>query len=199
MKRIIPMLALAAVLALAPEASAAQLRGSVTVQLDAGELPVTNGAVTAYLVGIPGEEGYRVLDRFGGGVIRREDVDSDALARWLAELAGGGRSQMLDVDGAVVFSGLEEGLYLLEQTEKMDGFYPFRPMLVTIPSGESWNLRLTPAVEPISPEPPATGDGQTILAMGAMLLSGSGLTGCVVWEFLRKHRQKNGIGLKKGL
>ena len=192
MKRGIAALLLAAVaLTLCLRAAASEVSGSLEIKLDAGELPVTNGAVTIYLVGIRSEDGYRVLDRYGGGVIRDEDIESGHLALWLAELADGGRTLLLDVDGRVMFSGLEEGLYLVEQTEKMDGFYPFRAFLVTMPSGGQWEIQRTPAVLPIAPEPPQTGqDLETVLAAAAMGLSGVGLVLCWIGEKQGKQRDK---------
>ena len=105
MKRgIMALLVTAAVLALSITAGASETGCSVEVKLDAGELPVTNGAVTLYRVGIPTDGGYRLLDRYGGGVVRSEDISSGNLARWLSELADSGREQLLDVEGRVVFS-----------------------------------------------------------------------------------------------
>lgn len=185
MKRMI--LPFVLVLGLSLPVAASEVRGSVEVRLDAGELPVTNGAVTVYLVGIPSEDGYRVLDRYGGGTIRAEDVTSGHLAGYLSELAGGGRQLLLDVDGKVVFTGLEEGLYLVKQTERMDGFYPFHAFLVQIPMNGQWDLRETPTVLPITMEPPQTGEGFyfPIAAIG-MILSGVGLILCRFWEKQKK-------------
>lgn len=192
MKRSVGAALLAAVvLTLSVQAQASEVRGSVEVRLDAGELPVTNGAVSLYLVGIPGEEGYRVLDRFGGGVIRREDAGSEHLALYLSELAGGGRELLLDVDGRVKFSGLEEGLYLVKQTEKMDGFYPFRAFLVSVPAAGNWDLVESPTVLPITMEPPRTGDGLRFpLAVMTMVVSGMGLIFCWMEGKRRKQRHK---------
>ena len=72
----------------APSAVAAENRGSIQIRLDAGDLAVTNGAVTLYQVGITTEEGYRITEGFGGGIVRQEDADSGNLAQWLAESAG---------------------------------------------------------------------------------------------------------------
>ena len=123
------LLVLAAVVLLSVGAGASEMKGSVEVKLDAGELPVTNGAVSMYLVGVPTEGGYRLLDRYGGGIVRSEDAASSNLAYWLRELAGSGQELLLDVDGRVVFSGIEEGLYLLVQTQGWTD---------SIPSGPSW-------------------------------------------------------------
>lgn len=192
MKRIIMALILAAaVLGLSLSAAASEVRGSVEVKLDAGELPVTNGAVTLYPVGLPAEDGYRLLDRYGGGVIRSEDIGSGHLSGWLSELAGGGRTLLLDVDGRAVFSNVEEGLYLLAQTQPMDGFYPFRAFLVQIPGGGQWHLREEPAILPIMEESPKTGDMQIWLAAMGMVLSSLGLLCCGIWGKKEEHSDKN--------
>ena len=183
MKRgILALLLTAAVLSLSATAGAAELKGSVEIKLEVGDLPVTNGAVTMYLVGIPVGGGYRLLDSYGGGVVRSEDVHSGNLAYWLRELAGSGKELLLDVDGRVVFSGVEEGLYLLVQTQRMDGFYPFRAFLAEVPAGNQWTRRYEPAVMPITDEPPLTGDVTFPLAVLGMALSGGGLVCCGLWN-----------------
>lgn len=188
MKRgMMALLVIAAVLSLSVTAGASEMKGSVEVKLDAGELPVTNGAVTMYPVGIPTEGGYRLLDRYGGGIVRAEDVDSRNLAFWLGELTDSGRELLLDVDGRVVFSGVEEGLYLVEQTQRMDGFYPFRAFLAEVPAGGKWTRRFEPAVLPITDEPPCTGDMTLYLGTLGMFLSGGGLVACGIWE--RKEKK----------
>ena len=124
----------------------------------------------------------RLLERYGGGIVRAEDVGSRNLAFWLGELTDSGRELLLDVDGRVVFSGVEEGLYLVEQTQRMDGFYPFRAFLAEVPLGGRWTRRFEPAVSPITDEPPCTGDLTLYLGTLAMLLSGGGLIACGIWE-----------------
>lgn len=199
MRRVVYALILVAALALAPPAQAA-VRGSLELHLDAGELPVLNGAVTLYPVGIHSEAGFRMLDKYGGGMLRQEDMSSENLARWLAELASDGRTLLLDVDGRAVFSNLEEGVYLVKQTERMDGFYPFRPFLVALPSGGRWELLEEPGILPIAPEPPRTGqDPETLLAAAAMVLSGTGLILCWIWDRRKKQRDKFRLKGKKAL
>ena len=191
MKRgIIALMVIGTLLSLSIRAGASEMKGSVEVKLDTGELPVTNGAVTMYLVGVPTEGGYRLLDRYGGGVVRSEDAGSGNLAYWLSELSDGGKELLLDVDGRVVFSGVEPGLYLLEQTRRMDGFYPFRAFLAEMPAGGQWIQRFEPMVIPITDEPPCTGDATTYLAVLSMALSGGGLVCCGIWG------RKRGSGKK---
>ncbi len=163
-----------------PGANAAENYGSIHVRLDPGDLAVTNGAVTLYQVGFPLEDGYRISEAFGGGIIRLQDADSDNLARWLAETAdGSGMTMLLDADGNAVFSDLEEGLYMLVQTERMDGFYSILPVLLTVPQEEQWNLDIYRQPVPVVTEIPKTGQSPLpFLGILGMILSSAGLLLC---------------------
>ena len=183
MRRIIQLLILTALLiSVMPEAAAAENGGSVQVKLDAGDLPVIHGAVTLYQVGIKTEDGYRIRECFGGGIVRQEDADSDKLAQWLAESpAGTGMSLLLDADGNAVFSDLEDGLYMLVQTERIDGFYPIYPVLLTIPEGENRDVRIYREPVPVVTELPKTGQSPApFLGVLGMVLSSAGLLLCGV-------------------
>jgi len=161
-------------------AAAAENRGSIQIRLDAGDLAVTNGAVTLYQVGTRVEDGYRITEGFGGGIVRQEDAASDNLAQWLAESAGEtGVTMLLDADGNAVFPDLEEGLYMLVQTQRMDGFYPILPMLLTVPRDGIWDVREYRNPAPIVTEIPKT--GQTMIpyfGILGMILSSAGLLLC---------------------
>ena len=161
-------------------ASAAENIGSIHVKLEAGDLPVINGAVTLYQVGIRTEEGYRITEGFGGGIIRQSDADSEKLAQWLAESAEeAGMSMLLDADGNAVFSELEEGLYMLVQTERMDGFYPIYPVLLAIPQEENWDVLVHKAPVPVVTELPKTGQSLIpFFGILGMVLSATGLLLC---------------------
>lgn len=165
---------------LIPAAMAAEQYGSVRVKLDAEDLAVTNGAVTLYQVGNRVEEGYRITESFGGGIIRQADADSVNLAQWLAESAAeAGITRLLDADGCAVFSELEEGLYMLVQTERMDGFYPILPILLSVPQESSWDLEIYKKPVPVVTEIPKTGQSPApFLGVLGMLLSASGLLLC---------------------
>ena len=170
-----------------PAAAATEYFGSVQVTLNAGDLAVTNGAVTLYQVGIPTEEGYRITEAFGGGIVKNADADSDKLAQWLAETAGEcGMTMLLDADGNAIFSDLEDGLYMLVQTERMDGFYPINPILLTIPEGEYRNIQIQRSPVPVVTEIPKTGQSPIpFLGILGMILSSAGLLLCV-----RKEKMK---------
>ena len=181
MRNVMRLLSLALVLlAVVPQAAAAETRGSLQVNMELGELPVIHGAVTLYQVGVKVEEGYRIAEGFGGGIVRQEDADSDKLAQWLAESAReSGKSLLLDADGNAVFSQLEEGLYMLVQTERIDGFYPIHPVLLTVPEGDSWDVQIRRQPVPIVTELPKTGQSPApFLGILGMILSSAGLLLC---------------------
>lgn len=160
---------------------AAQEGGSISLSLDTGELPALNGAITLYQVGVPAGEGYRIVENFGSGFVRAEDTASQELALWLADAAGDfGWTINVDVEGDVTFFGLTDGLYLLLQTQRTDGFHPISPQLVTIPCSGAYQVHLNPATNPIICDNPQTGQPITPLlgAMG-MVLSGVGLYLCL--------------------
>lgn len=172
--------ALAAALSL--PAQAGELGGSIRLDLEVGDFVVTNGAVKLYQVAQQGPEGYLVSDSFGGGLVKPEDALSSSLAQWLAQTAeDGGITRLLDADGCAEFSRLPDGLYLVVQSEKMDGFYPFEPFLVTIPMDGERDLQVSPPVFPIVAESPATGqDMQPFLGVAGMVVSGLGLALCAM-------------------
>lgn len=181
MKRTLWLLVLGACLmAASPRVQAAQSLGSLRVTLDAGDLPVTNGTVTLYQVGIKTEEGYRITEAFGGGTVKPGDADSKVLAQWLAETAdASGIRRLLDADGTGIFPELEEGLYMLVQTERMDGFYPIQPTLLTIPEEECWDVQIYRQPVPIVTEIPKTGQSPIpFFGVLGMILSGTGLVLC---------------------
>jgi len=164
--------------------AAAENSGSIRINLDTGDMPVINGAVTLYQVGIETEEGYQIAEGFGGGIVRQDEMASGKLAQWLAESAdSNGVSLLLDADGTAVYSELEQGLYILVQTERIDGYYPIYPVLLTIPSGEEWNLEICREPVPVVTEIPQT--GQSLIpyfGILGMILSAAGLLLCVKKE-----------------
>ena len=172
--------ALAAALSL--PAQAGELGGSIRLDLEVGDFVVTNGAVKLYQVAQQGPEGYLVSDSFGGRLVKPEDALSSSLAQWLAQTAeDGGITRLLDADGCAEFSRLPDGLYLVVQSEKMDGFYPFEPFLVTIPMDGERDIQVSPPVFPIVAESPATGqDMQPFLGVAGMVVSGLGLALCAM-------------------
>lgn len=167
-------------LIMVPVTAAAGTGGSLWVRLDVGELPVTNGAFTLYRVGVPISDGYRIMEAYGGGFVRGEDALSPHLAQWLDGMGEkSGTEILMDVDGNAVFSGLEDGLYLLVQTEKTDGFYPVQPMLLTIPREARRDVSLQLEPLPMVAEAPPTGQDPTpYIGLLGLVISLAGLVLC---------------------
>ena len=93
---------------------------------------------------------------------------------------------LLDADGNAVFADLEEGLYMLVQTERIDGFYPIQPILLTIPQEEQWDVRIFREPVPIVTELPQTGQSPVpFFGILGMIFSATGLLLCV-----RKDRKQ---------
>lgn len=186
-RRLVCVLFAAAVLAgSGAQARAAERTGSIRIELDYGEVREDRSEVVLYWVGSPSGEDYRLAESFGGGLIRGEDVQSPELAQWLAGLAGeAGTARILDADAAAEFSRLEEGLYLLVQTQAPEGYYCVAPFLIPLPYEDQWRIQANPKTQQILTESPKTGQhpAPIIAAMG-MVLSGLGLVFCA--EKLRK-------------
>lgn len=168
-------------LSLGVQARGAEAGGSIRISLNVGELPVTNGSLALYQVGTPVTDGFRIAEGFGGGIVKTEDAQSSHLAKWLAEGAGeAGIRLPIDVDGNTAFQNLEEGLYLIVQPERMDGFHPIEPLLVMLRRDNIWNVQINMDPDPIVADNPQTGQPVAPL-LGAMGLvaSGVGLYLCV--------------------
>lgn len=181
-KRIIGVILAALLLpALCLSARAAEREGSIQVMLRSGETPLMGGTVTLFWVGVPSEDGYRIVDAFGGGFVRHEDALSPQLAQWLAQMEGEpGMSRILDADGSADFSHLEEGLYLLVQNGTVEDYFPIMPFLMMLPYEGQWNVQAYPYTQQVYTECPRTGQhpGPFLGALG-MVVSGVGLAVCI--------------------
>ena len=166
------------VVCLAIPARSAGDTGEIRVMLDYPDGIVAQGAVTLYYAGRADGDHYRLMDSFGGGLVKQEDAQSQTLALWLAETAEGrGVPRILDADGTAWYSGMEEGLYLLVQSEQSPGLDPVSPMLIPMPYEGQWELVALPQYAVVMTQVPTTGDPLTP-ALAAMALSGIGLGIC---------------------
>ncbi|MGM9550603.1 MAG: prealbumin-like fold domain-containing protein [Faecousia sp.] len=162
----------------AAQAQAAET-GSIRVVLETGTQTVTSGSVTLYHAGVPAQGGYRLDEVFGGGLVRWGDLPSESLAPWLAEhVAAEGASLLLDADGSAEFPDLEPGLYLVKQHEAVAGYRTMEPFVVEVPYEDIWKITVLPKMEPITEEPPPTGQSAApVIAAMVMFVSGLGLLG----------------------
>ena len=83
-RRIILLIAcLCSIFMLAASASAYG-EGTIRVSLDPGDMAAIGGEVTVYYVGVPLEDGYRITEEFGGGMVRGEDAPANVKALLLS-------------------------------------------------------------------------------------------------------------------
>lgn len=165
-RMLVTVLTLGILLLSVPRTRAAQT-GSIRVEM--GEEGAT---VTLYHAGTPVSGGYRLVEVFGGGLVRWGDLPSEALAAWLAEHAGAtGNTKKVNESGSADFPDLEPGLYLVTLTEnarRTDAF------VVELPYEDIWQITVQPKGS--GTEPPPTGQSAApFLWAAGTLLSGSGL------------------------
>ena len=183
-KRFRTLLLLLLISALTVPAAAAGSEGSIWVRLDTGELPVINGAFSLYQAGSPMGDGYWISEELGGGYVRGDDALSPHLAQWLNDMEHKqGSTVLLDADGNAVFSGLQEGLYLLVQTERTDGFYPIQPFLVQVPGSGKQHVSLYLEPLPMVAGSPPTGQDPTpYIGAAGLVISLLGMILCTKWR-----------------
>ena len=156
-------------------------RGIIRVSMDHGMASAESASVTLYPVGIPVENGYRLLESLGGGLVRQEDVQMADLAQWLEEKATeAGQTKYLRQDGTTEFEDLQTGLYLLIQTDTAEGFRKANPFLVPVPWNGSLDVTVLPSVQELWTESPKTGQHPApLIGAMVMVLSGMGLVVCL--------------------
>ena len=168
---------LAVFLMLLPMPANAAGEGSIRIDLIGDGKPISGAEICVFPAGMPIENGYRLTDVFGGGMITQLDVFSPELAAWLSQRAAGGWRDITDSSGTVTFWDLDEGLYLITQPQACGGYSPFEPFLVTIPwDGYEWSITAVPQTERQIEVIPDTSDpGVLDRSLRWLLISGTGL------------------------
>lgn len=163
--------------ALAKDVPDVSRRGSVRVTMREGDTVVGGGSLTIYHVGDVMEEngnyGFAATEEFAGcKESLSENLSAElaqALAQYVEENKTAGITKTIGKDGQVVFSELEQGLYLLLQRKAADGYKQVTPFLVSVPFYEEgtyvYDVDASPKVElekdstpavPSTPQDPQT-------------------------------------------
>lgn len=144
-------------------------KGSITVNLQesAGDTEKFSGEFTLYEVGKIDRSGenpdYVYNEAFEENGMELGDLRGEGLAEHLANHAIdkniSGEVKKCTENGQITWNELDLGLYLVVQTERMDGYYAIEPFLVSIPLANSdhtawiYDVDASPKVQP-SPENP---------------------------------------------
>ena len=146
---------------------AAGERGTIRVVL---EPEMADSLVMLQRVGSMQSEGLELTQTYGGGYVAGADVQTRELAGWLEEQGGFGTGKRVSRDGTVMFSALEEGVYLLTQGEASPGYYAIDPVLIPIPEADgSWYAEISPGAQRRECGVPETGSPATPV-LGAMVM-----------------------------
>lgn len=114
---------------------------SITVTVRYDEKPVSGGTLTLFRVGEISERDGNYSFLPTGGFTEWgtsfADIQSPELAADLAAYAGSqnlsGTARLIGTSGSVMFSALEQGLYLLVQNTPAYGYSKLSPFLVSLP------------------------------------------------------------------
>lgn len=182
------------------EAVAAGPEGTITIRLAAEGVPVSGGTVALYRVGKLKADGSGFLPwgAFENCGIAFEEIRLAKLAEPLAEYVEAenlaGTVQALDKEGRVVFTNLEQGLYLMVQEEAAEGYRKFSPFLISVPTsinGELiYKVDASPKVQISKLEPDLPQTGQ--LNWPVPVLSGLGLCFMGLGLALRGKKKDSG-------
>ncbi|MDY3224622.1 MAG: hypothetical protein SOW84_01935 [Candidatus Faecousia sp.] len=155
-------------------------RGSITVTMRYGDRPVSGGALTLYRVGAVQENdgNYRFVPTgsFTGWGADFGSLDSaqhlaqtaESLASYAAGQGLTGTTRTVGKNGAVTFSNLKQGLYLLVPSRAAKGFRKGSPFLVSVPYYQDGvyvyqvdaSVKTELEREPTPTLPPADSDGK---------------------------------------
>lgn len=169
----------------------AREQGSIQLQIRCETRPVSGAQVILYQVGQRSETGELSLTKeFEGisadGELWTEPAFAQELWRSAQEKRLPGMCATTDETGAALFQSLEEGVYLLGQTNMAEGYRTFLPFLVQLPMETAGQICWTVVAKPkvTLDESPKTADslGTFCRDMGALL------TGASVW-YVRKKRK----------
>lgn len=149
--------------------------GSISIVMTYQEQPVPGGSLTLYRVADVHEENgadysFRLTEEYADSQISLDSLDDSTVASSLAayakDMALTGTKKTIDQDGAITFSELELGLYLLVQEDPAKGYLAVSPFLVSVPAYKDGSYiydvdgspKLALEIDPTPPPPPPPPD-----------------------------------------
>ena len=114
-------------------------KGSITVTVRMGEMPVSGGSLTLYRVGDIAEDdgnySFALTEAFAASGVSLDDLSAPELAETLAKYTANvsGVTKTISTDGSAAFTELELGLYLVVQSEAAPGYSRLTLFLVSVP------------------------------------------------------------------
>lgn len=166
-------------------------RGTIVIEQtdDDTKEPVAGGTVAIYQVGVLGEDAYAYVAPFdslagrydltekiresqgtySGETDSKYKTDTEYLAR-LAEVAESEGTPVVEpqevgADGVLSVSGLDEGAYLVVETEPAPGYNTFNTFLVTVPlegaDEDGYKVDASPKLDPVTTTGSAGSNGNS--------------------------------------
>ena len=135
-------------------------------------------------VGVKSEAGVILTDGLADWQVQEEELKDGNWVSWLAQKELLDERRCLVENGGALLRNLQEGIYLVRQTDDPINGRKFEPFFLRIPEGESWDVYRAPKMI-AGGEPPKTGDRPTPL-IGAM---GIGLSVAFLMVFVDEHRK----------
>ena len=167
------------------QASAVENAGTVQIIPQWCGTAVVGGRVSLCYVGSKLSKGYQVTDGLANWFLEEEELGESDWAKWLQHRAAAeGRQSAVIQESGAVFSDLQEGVYLIEQTDTAPEFSLFEPFLLTVPNGNAWDIIVRPNVRSLK-ESPRTADHPAPI-IGAM---GIGLSVAVLMVLVDKNKK----------
>ena len=172
-RKIVPTLFMAALLlltltvgALAHDVPDTTREGSITMSLTCADEKVSGGVFTLWRVGdIAEDDGNysfvktEAMEGYEGSL---DNLDASGLAKDMAGYINDNSVESVvsiyNDSGTVVFSAVEPGLYLIQQTKSSENFQDISPFIISVPQNEDgvyvYDVNAAPKMAKIAPPTP---------------------------------------------
>ena len=172
-RKTVPALFLSAVLllalsvgALAHDVPDTTRTGSITMSLTCAEKEVSGGVFTLWRVGdIAEDDGNysfvktKAMEGYAGSL---DDLEASGLAKDMAKyINDNGVKSVVSIyndSGSVVFSAVEPGLYLIQQTKSSENYQNISPFIISVPQNKDgvyvYDVSAAPKMAKLAPPTP---------------------------------------------